>query len=360
MSIAANNPKIFGALFSRAPSGTQRKIYCWAWIAIYILLFIFKDSLPEKFSRDATLLAEMVETNTFDTGSFGAMASLYAALPSWLVPLLPIMLGVPSLWIVLKNIRSYAVMLLIPLILMPYLIMNFMYPSKETLVALIALVVYGLTQSSLSTVKVVLLIAAIYVAYAASIRDYYFIILGFFVMIVVSRRIPLPLTVLGVIVGLTVLVFVPSDVFMQLQGPRDEAAWKMQTIGKIVRTYFYNLLPPDNAVSFLVNTAWGVFVMFFPFVIAHSFNEALMMINVFFYAGLVMAIVRHKRDAAQLPAFLFMGHILTQAQFEPDLGSYLRHFSSVLVMLAPGIPYIFPHGRPAEKQLAGNVPPPQS
>jgi hypothetical protein len=66
-----------------------------------------------------------------------------------------------------------------------------------------------------------------------------------------------------------------------------------------------------------------------------------MMVNSLFYLGLVFAILRHKRGAEVLPAFLFIAHLLTLAQFEPDLGSFLRHYSSVLVLLAPGIEFIF-------------------
>ena len=113
-----------------------------------------------------------------------------------------------------------------------------------------------------------------------------------------------------------------------------------------VRTYFFNPLPPDNLGSFLVNTFWGVLVMFVPFFVAQSFNEVLMMINVFMYCGMVLALLRFRGGAGQLPAYLFIGHILTQAQFEPDLGSYVRHFSSVLVMISPGIFYLF-RNRPA-------------
>lgn len=342
MALAHNSPQVYGSLFKREPNEAVRKYYRLLWIAFYILIFVFKDFLPEKFSRDANLLAEMVESGSKDEGAFGAMALIYSYVPAAILPLLPMVLCVPTLWIIMGNIRSYIVMMIMPIIMMPFLVMNFMYPSKETLVALMAMGVYHVSRSKLSTFRAFMLIVLMYCVYAAGVRIYYFLITAFFASIVIGRRLPLPIVVGGILCVLTLgALFLPAEVYEEIQGPRDMASWTMTRLTNEVRTMFFNPLPPDSMPNFLVNMTFGLLVMFFPFIIAQSFNEVLMMVNVFFYSGLVLAIIRHKRGAAQLPAFLFMGHILTQAQFEPDLGSYVRHFSSVLLILAPGLPYLF-------------------
>lgn len=341
MALPANEPKVLGTLFKHEPSRVVCQLYRWLWLGLYIVLFALKDSLPEKFSRDANLLAEMIEGGSFDEGSYGAMAMIYSLVPGPLLPFLPVMVALPTLWIILGYVRSYPVMLLLPILLPPFLIMNFMNPTKETLVAILALFVYRLSISRMSVIAAVAVICITYVAYAKFVRVYYFLIAAFFGAIWLTRVLPVAVTIGGIAIVLLGMAFLPREVFETIQGSRDEFATYMKYNGAIVRTYFFNLMPPHDVIAFVVNTFWGVFVMLFPFVIAQSFNEALMMINVYFYLGMVRATIKYKTGVAQLPAYLFLGHILTQAQFEPDLGSYVRHFSVMFVILAPGMQYMF-------------------
>lgn len=342
MHLSENDSKTAGRLFKREPSAVQCRLYRWFWMIAYLGLFALKDSLPDRFSRDATTLAEMIEQNNFVEGSYGAMAMIYAHVPGPLLPFLPAAICLPSLWIILKYVRSYPIMLLLPILMTPFLIMNFMNPTKETLVALMALVVYGISQSRLTTWKAIFAILALYGAYAVFIRSYYALIAVFFLAFLFLRHTPRAVGAIAVTLGLAAMLALPPEFYRALQEPRDEAAFFMAHMGEAtVRTYFFNLLPPQDLVSFLVNTFWGLLVMYVPFFVAVSFNEVLMMVNVFVYTGMVVALLRYRHGPAQLPAYLFMGHILTQAQFEPDLGSYVRHFSSVFVMVSPGLYYLF-------------------
>lgn len=351
---AVNDSRNLGRFFRREPSLTQCRIYRWLWIGFYCALFALRDSLPERFSRDAETLNEMIVSGDFEEGSYGAMAAIYSLVPGPVLPFLPALACIPSLWIVLGFVRSYAVMLLLPIILMPYLIMNFMNPTKETLVALIIIAVYKICRSpTMTTFRAAMLILGMYGVYALYIRSYYILIAAFFAAILIVKYAPRFVTVIGAVAVLAVMAVLPAEVYQAIQGPRDDASHLMSRLSQEVRTLFFNPMPPDNMLNFFINMAWGIFVMYVPFVIAQSFNEVLMLVNVLFYTGMVLALIRHKQGAGQLPAYLFMGHILTQAQFEPDLGSYVRHFSCVLVMLSPGIYYMF-RNRPADE-----IPPPE-
>ncbi len=351
MAITHNDPMNLGRLFKREPSLTQCRLYRLFWMLAYVGLFAMKDSLPDRFGRDAETLAEMVQTGNFDEGSYGAMAAIYSYVPAPLLPFLPLAICLPSLWIIMGYVRSYAIMMLLPILMLPYLIMNFMNPTKETLVALMALIIYRISQSHLSTFKATGLIILIYGAYAAGVRSYYAMILAFFLGFLMVKHLPRAFTVVGIVIVLGVMAFLPASVYEAIQGPRDEAALYMSRMSEYVRTFFFNLMEPQDMLSFFVNTFWGVLVMYMPLFIAQSFNEVLMMINVYCYTGMVIALLRYRKGAAQLPAYLFLGHVLTQAQFEPDLGSYVRHFSSILTMLAPGMYFMF-RNRPAEQILA--------
>lgn len=150
MVVAHNDSRVTGRLFRREPSDVQCRLYRWFWMVAYLGLFALKDSLPDRFSRDASTLAEMIEKGNIVEGSYGAMAAIYSHVPGPLLPFLPAAICLPSLWIVMGYVRSYPAMLLMPILMMPYLIMNFMNPTKETMVALMALAVYRISQSRLT------------------------------------------------------------------------------------------------------------------------------------------------------------------------------------------------------------------
>ncbi len=225
MVAAHNDSKVTGRLFRREPSDVQCRLYRWFWMVAYLGLFALKDSLPDRFSRDATTLAEMIEKGNVVEGSYGAMASIYSHVPGPLLPFLPAAICLPSIWIIMGYVRSYPVMMLMPILMMPYLIMNFMNPTKETMVALMALAVYGISQSKLTTFRAVIVVLVMYGAYAAFIRSYYALIAVIFIGLLVLHHVPRAVGVIAVLLGLAAMLALPPDFYIALQGPRDEAAF---------------------------------------------------------------------------------------------------------------------------------------
>src|SRR5690606_18697377 len=118
----------------------------------------------------------------------------------------------------------------------------------------------------------------------------------------------------------------PSDVFWQLQSPRDmiNQTRVFDTV-EGVRTAFFNPYSPTNAVNFVLNYAYAVVRLN----LAPLFDFGVRSLYLAAYVGLCVFLVtyglRSRREEVRLPALLFMAHFLVLAIFEPDLGSYLRH-----------------------------------
>ncbi|MGB4100945.1 MAG: hypothetical protein WBK91_03440 [Alphaproteobacteria bacterium] len=322
-----------------------------------VIYYLFKDSLPEKYGRDALALADIMQAGKNDEGSFGAMAAIYGALPGWFLPHLSPLVGTFSLWVVLSYVRSYPLMLVLPVLLLPYILLNFLFALKETLVAIMALAIHYILKRVDKTWIVFLLILCIYVPYGIFVRQYYLIIVAVFVSIILIMKTPSTISIIYVCAGIMFVSVIPSDIYYQIQGPRDVIYHYLSTQSiSIVRTCFANPLPPDNAFNFFVNTLYALIILFIPFIIGQSFNEVLLVINVMTHFGMVYCGFKYFKGAAQLPYALFVAHILTQAQFEPDLGSYVRHYSSVWVLIAPAMIYLLrptdKSGRPQPTSLA--------
>lgn len=338
-----NHVRTIGEILGMEPSKPFRTAYALCWIVGYVVIYyLFKDALPEKYGRDALALADIMQTGKNDEGSFGAMAALYGALPEWFLPHLPPLVGTLSMWVVLSYVRSYGLMLILAVVLPPYILLNFLYPLKETLVAIMALVVHFGLQRTDKTWVAFLFILGIYIPYGIFVRTYYLLIVAAFISIVLVMKTKPIISIVYICAAIILIFTVPSDVYFQIQGPRDTIYDYLSTQStSIVRTCFANPLPPTNAFNFLVNTLYALVILFCPFIIGQSISEVLLIVNVLTYFGMVYCGFKYFRGVAQLPYALFVAHILTQAQFEPDLGSYVRHFSSVWVLIAPAMQYLF-------------------
>jgi hypothetical protein len=110
----------------------------------------------------------------------------------------------------------------------------------------------------------------------------------------------------------------------------------MQTDGPFeVRTAFFNPFQPDNVFGFVGNYGYAFLRLHFPIFWDLTPNEWILFLNVIIYAGLVKYGLRHLSGSRRLLAMLFLAHVTVLIFFEPDLGSYFRHFSSVFLYLLP-------------------------
>ncbi|HGL6716703.1 hypothetical protein NTJ56_18680 [Burkholderia contaminans] len=182
----------------------------------------------------------------------------------------------------------------------------------------------------------------LYLAYAATIRSYFALILAIAFAAWVFRHVSMLPRVAGTLLFVAVLVALPNGVYTLLQQPRDLAVdYLVYSSPFGARTSFYNPLPPDSFVHFVGNYAYSVVRLNLPVFFSFDPKGLAMqaLIALFLCAAWRRLPVRRidghaiapARDG-ELLACVVLGHVAVSMLFEPDLGSYLRHLSSVALL----------------------------
>src|SRR5690606_16251863 len=105
------------------------------------------------------------------------------------------------------------------------------------------------------------------------------------------------------------------------------------------RSAFMNLVPTRDAFDFLVNYFYAVLRLNLPILFNPAPQEVFLMLNVGIYGWLAYIGCSVRDPAVRFPVVLFISHVLVLTIFEPDLGSYLRHLSSVFIYLLPALSF---------------------
>jgi len=315
-------------------------VYAIVWVVVYLLLmFALKDFLPEKYMRDSMtiqMLADNAQAKQDATTAYSIAGTVAAVFPLWFLNILVAAVGSVTIWTVVTSLRSLRGMLLAVPVLGPAIILNLVQFGKETFTIPFAFLVLWIAKKSSSKTKAFLAIAAAYAFYGAFFREYYAIILMAFAGILLLRRSPAPLRIVYVLLAIAALCVVPAHVLDQLQGSRDVVNRIYNAVSNAVRTSIYNPFPPDNAWHFALNYIYVLARLNLPLLFDHTPNEFVLTLNLVIYGALVfMGIRRSSGTAMDFLPWLFLSHLLVLAIFEPDSGSYFRHFSSVLVYLIP-------------------------
>lgn len=158
--------------------------------------------------------------------------------------------------------------------------------------------------------------------YATLFRYYYAVIPLFYAL---TKKIPLRKLMIPAATA-TVLVLFFSDIFIDaitnIQARRDFAA---ANSAGTVRTVFSNITTPNDASSIIINYLYAAARLNLPIIFSPTIKELYLQVYLFATAYTILRI--GKNDKSLQIATLAM--ISVYPLFEPDLGSYLRHFSSL-------------------------------
>ena len=314
-------------------------IYALTWIAGYLVLFFFlRDYLPEKFLRDSLTIQKLAEDmHSADWGGAYAIAAKFSAIfPGWLLNIAVAIIGSYTIWYVTTSARTIKGMLLIVPILAPAIILDMVQFGKEIFVIPLTFIILYVAQKTPSILKAFLVIAAIYLFYGLFFRQYYLLIFVAFIAFMTMVKSPPPIRILYLLIFMIVMVAVPSKVFMQLQGDRDGINQLSNLVSNEVRTAIYNPYTPDNTLHFIANYGYAFLRLNLPIVFSPSVSDIILFINILIYGRMMYAGMRQRPiTPLSLLPWLFLSHLVVLWVFEPDLGSYLRHFSSIIVYIMP-------------------------
>jgi hypothetical protein len=308
-------------------------------IAFLLLRFVLIDHLPDKWLQDSGRITDLVQTSSFETSSFGASAYLLSFVPDALWPFINAALASILVALTVYSTRTALGLAAAFMTLLPMMVLTLLAPSKETVVIAVALALYAIAHRYRPS-TLILTVSATYAAYGSMVRGYYLLILAVFAATLVARKLPTSVMFLGVALGAVALFFLSPEIFHTLQDQRDTSNIYAQYIAQSDnRTAFFNPFVPDSAFAFLANYAYAGALLNFPFFRFVSPKEVLLFSNILVYAWLMFAGLRASNPNVRILSTLFLSHILVLWLFEPDLGSYFRHSSSVFVYLLPAFHY---------------------
>ncbi len=329
---------------SPTPDQNLVRLYAILWVIGYLAVyFLFRGLLPEKALTDAAYIQDVIQGLAKDapTQGYAAMVRLFSLLPQ---PVVFTAVGVFDAYIlyrVVMCVSTFRGMVLLPLALVPFIALNLQAPTKETLVLLMSFLLWTFAMRAKSEGKTVLAVTAAYALYGLMVRDYYLLILGAFLGFYAMLKSPPMLRWVYVLPALVVLLAMPEKGYMLLGNARNEVNFLVDFgSGSEVRTYFLNPFPSDNMVHFIGNYLYAFAMLNFPFLKAVTIKEAILFVNVLIGATLIVVGLRRLRGPIRLLPMLFLAHIAVLIIFEPDYGSYFRHFGSVLLYLMPPLTYL--------------------
>ncbi len=327
------------------------RIYAFAWVLGYLAVyFVFRGLLPEKALVDAAYIQEVIQglnKGGAPSQGYAFMVEVFSLLPQPVVMALVGCLNAFFLYRIVMCLGTFRGMLLAPLVLVPFIALNLQAPTKETLVVLMAFLLWKYALGARSESKSVVVITVVYALYGLMVRDYYLLILGVFLWFYVMIKSPILLRAVYVLPLIAAMLVMPEKGYMLLGNARNEVNFLVDFgSSSEVRTYFLNPFPSDNMAHFIGNYLYAFIMLNFPFLKAITAKEAVLFANVAVYGALMVVGLRRLQGPQRLLPLLFLSHVAVLTIFEPDYGSYFRHFSSVLFYLAS--PLIYLESRRAE------------
>ncbi|SAL70448.1 hypothetical protein AWB70_07144 [Caballeronia cordobensis] len=328
---------MFDRLMRTGPQLSRGVIAWLAGIAScgYIGLFVAgKSLLPAFLFRDAEKIqAQMNGSSTYDGSSFDAVGKLYAMFGPTLLNVFVMAVGIWFICALLTRVRDAGALSMALLLGVPCVFFNLFVASKDTLVVAMALMIVWTLRRGRAGFTTFVAIAA-YMVYALLVRRYFLLIVvcagGVWLFRCAGKRARFVL-VCGVLLTLFLL---PSVVYTALLHPRDMAVdYLMYQSPYGARTSFYNLIAPDTFLAFCIDYLYAALRLHLP--VLFSPDPRGLAMQAFVIAAWCAA--RPMRRAAEACpgigrlACLVMGHIIVSMLFEPDLGSYVRHLSSVSI-----------------------------
>ncbi|KVQ36846.1 hypothetical protein WK03_33950 [Burkholderia cepacia] len=320
----------------RLSRGLIRAIAALAVLAYWVIYAKAGAFLPEFVFRDAEKIQSQIGgASTYEGTSFDAVAQVYAALGTTGTHLFVASIGALCIWRVLGQGTRAGSMAACIVLLAPCVFFNLFVASKDTLVVLMAIVLARIAQRRTTLVAIAAAVV-LYGAYAAIVRSYFALILAVAVGVLLFRHGGWPRRMLLIPAVPLAIFLLPNDVYYLLLHPRDMASDYLAYQSPFgARTSFRNPLEPVSFVAFCVDYLYAVLRLNLPVLFSPGPKEFAMQAFVWIALAAVWRRARGDGGAGRdVLAALVIGHAAVSMLFEPDLGSYTRHLSSVSLLCA--------------------------
>ncbi|MGZ2748865.1 hypothetical protein [Burkholderia stagnalis] len=326
-------------LINAGPTLSRGLVRAVAAAAVLVYWTIYAKAgafLPEFVFRDAEKIQDQIGgSSTYEGTSFDAVAKLYAMLGPTGTHLFVAAIGALVIWRTIGCARRAGSLVACVVLLVPCVFFNLFVASKDTLVVLIAIALAGVAQRR-STFVTVVAAVALYGAYASVVRGYFGLILAIALAALLFRQGSLRRRTLMLLAAPLAILLLPNDVYYLLQHPRDMAADYLAYGSPFgARTSFNNPAVPDSFAAFCMNYLYAVARLNLPVLFSPGPKEIAMQVFVWIaLAAVWRRVPGNANPARDVLAAIVIGHVAVSMLFEPDLGSYTRHLSSVALLCA--------------------------
>lgn len=298
--------------------------------------------LPHNFQKDSVVILNIASDLAAHVGEVGKSywntAVFFSVFNGHVTPFI-LLLGLVVLAVYFHPIETLPGMGLALFICTPAVILSMLRPQKETIMTLLVLAVYWIATRPRWPVWVQLpLIVLGYAVYAHLFRDYFYLIALVAAGIVTLLAIRVPAVQWGVVLGVFgALLAAPVEWLRALQEQRDKAN-AFRVAGEAgARTVINNPHYVDSTWDFIFNYGSAFVHLNVPALFSRHPKDLVMSVSTAAYLYLIVRGYVCKRPGSLILTSLFAAHALVLCLFEPDLGSYFRHLSSVFLYLVPGI-----------------------
>jgi hypothetical protein len=320
----------------RLSRGLIRAIAALAVLAYWGIYAKAGAFLPEFVFRDAEKIQSQIGgAGTYEGTSFDAVAQIYAALGATGTHLFVASIGAFCIWRMLgqgSRVGSTAACIVL---LAPCVFFNLFVASKDTLVVLMAIVLARIAQRRTAPGTFAAAVV-LYGAYAAIVRSYFALILAVAAGVLLFRHGGWPRRMLLMLAVAIAIFLLPNDAYYLLLHPRDVAADYLTYYSPFgARTSFRNPVEPTSFIAFCVDYLYAALRLNLPVLFSPGPKEIAMQTFVWIALAAVWRRARGNGGAGRdVLAALVIGHAAVSMLFEPDLGSYTRHLSSVSLLCA--------------------------
>lgn len=318
-------------------AGTSKKTAVVAAVLFMMFAVVSHLVLPARYSYDADNMVDIAE-NIVAGGdpSYDVIASLIRIFTVQGLTLFVETLGICIIFFSLSDRRLPFTLGLATFSLALTAPLSLVRPQKELLVFLLTIACAWVIQRSKNQSSALLYTLVAYGVYSwISWRPYYLLIVGMIVALSIFTSLSSRMKVAALVGIFLAGFFLPSSVFELLQMPRDMVNALRVLYPEIEgnRTAFANPIQSLGWLSFLGNYFYAFLRLNLPVLFSLTLNEAILTVfsTAWFYVIWVASAAKDWRS--QFAARLMMAHLLVLWIFEPDLGSYLRHYSSCLLYL---------------------------
>lgn len=319
-------------------------------IGYIVKMYINERNLGPQFFADTNGIIRMIKYNINVGGSFYLTARFFSPIYFQNVYVMRSVLFITTLFPILyytfkypaNNVRVYLVTF--PLMMILFNIYNNDI-SKEYIQFWFYFIILGILSLKDEPLKY-MLITILFLAFALVFRIYMLLILLFFIFlkILTSNSVPtklkISMVILVIIFSLFYDMFIPRklDIINQVIQIRSIVNDPRILSGENVNTMINDILPNKSSlVVFIANTVINLLRIMFPVELINKLGVKYLVAFVYqliISAELIKKLIYSLKQQSKIPdsLILIFAILLTQAVFEPDFGSYLKHQSAYVLL----------------------------